>query len=489
MNITANFIVEFPLKTEKYQEDILNKRLEIGRKIYNSLVNVTQKRYKEMIKTKKYRTLLSSLTGNKKSDKEIWKQINDIRKQYGMSEYSFHEDVKQMQKHFKDNIDSFTAQKIATTLWKSYDKLFYGNGTKVYYKKYGEFHSLEGKSNKSGIRFKDDMILWNGLEIPVVIGYDNYYEYQAMKSDICYNRIVRKYVRNKYKYYVQIVFKGNPPVKVNAETEEIKHCIGTGDVGLDIGTSSIAISSQTDVKILELADKVQNIENQKRRLLRKMDRSRRATNQDNYNEDGTVKKQGNKKSVWNKSKHYIKYQNQVKELYRRQADIRKYQHECLANYIISLGNKVYVERMSFAGLQKRAKNTEKDTKGKFKRKKRFGRTLANKAPSMLLTIIDRKLGYYDKKLIEINTFDAKASQFNHFDGTYTKKSLSQRWNDFNGIKIQRDMYSAFLIMNINDDLKSFDIDKCNERFENFYRLHNLEVDRLTGKKNLSSIAI
>ena len=90
----ANFIVQFPLKTEMYQEDMLNKRFEIGRKIYNSLVNVTQKRYKEMIKTKKYRTLSSSLTGNKKTDKDIRKQINDIRKQYGMSEYSFHEDVK-----------------------------------------------------------------------------------------------------------------------------------------------------------------------------------------------------------------------------------------------------------------------------------------------------------------------------------------------------------------------------------------------------------
>ena len=88
-----------------------------------------------------------------------------------------------------------------------------------------------------------------------------------------------------------------------------------------------------------------------------------------------------------------------------------------------------------------------------------------------------------------NTSEAKASQFNHFDGTYTKKTLSQRWNDLNGIKIQRDMYSAFLIMNISDDLKSFDIDKCNDRFENFYRLHNLEVDRLTGRNNLSSIAI
>ena len=485
----ANFIVEFPLKTEKYQEDILNKRFEIGRQIYNSLVNVTQKRYKEMIKTKKYRSLLSSLSGNKKYDKEIWKKINDIRKQYGMSEYLFHEDVKQMQKHFKNNIDSFTAQKIASQLWKSYDKLLYGNGKKVYYKRYGTLNSLEGKSNHTGIRFKDNVIIWNGLEIPVVVDYDNYYEYQAMQSKICYNRIVRKYVRKKYKYYVQIVFKGNPPAKVNTETGEIKHYIGYGDVGIDIGTSTIAISSQSDVKILELADKVQNIENQKQKLLRKMDRSRRATNPDNYNEDGTIKKQGNKKVVWNKSNHYIKCQNKLKELYRKQADTRKYQHECLANYIISLGNKVYVEKMNFSGLQKRIKNTEKNDKGKFKRKKRFGKSLANKAPSMLLTIIDRKLGYYGEKLVEINTFEAKASQFNHFDGTYSKKTLSQRWNDFNGIKIQRDLYSAFLIMNISDNLKNFDIDKCNERFENFYRLHNLEVDRLTGKKNLCSIAI
>ena len=485
----ANFIVEFPLKAEKYQEDILNKRFEIGRKIYNSLVNVTQKRYKEMIKTKKYRMLLSSLTGDKKIDKDIWKQINDMRKEYGISEYSFHEDVKKMQKHFKDNIDSFTAQKIATELWKAYDQLFYGKGKKVYDKKYGSLNTLEGKSNKTGIRFKNDVIIWNDLELPVVIDEDNDYEYQALQGDICYCRMARKSIRNKYKYYVQIVCKGNPPVKVDTETGEIKHDIGQGDVGLDMGTSTIAIASQSDVKILELADRVQNMENQKQKLLRKMDRSRRTTNPDNYNEDGTIKKQGNKKVIWNKSNHYIKYQNEVKELYRKQADIRKYQHECLANYIISLGNKVYVEKMSFAGLQKRAKNTEKNEKGKFKRKKRFGKSLANKAPSMLLTIIDRKLKYFGEELIEINTDEAKASQFNHFDGTYTKKTLSQRWNDFNGIKIQRDLYSAFLIMNISNDLKSFDMDKCNERFDNFCQLHNVEVNRLKGHKNLSSIAI
>ena len=485
----ANFVVEFPLKTEKYQEDILNKRFEIGRMIYNSLVNVTQKRYREMIKTREYRNIISSLTGNKQADKEIWKQINNIRKQYNMSEYSFYTDVQKMQKHFKDNIDSRTARKIASALWRSYDKLFFGNGKKVYFKRYGELNSLEGSSGQTGIRIVNNILVWNGLKIPVVIDYDNYYECRAMQCDICYNRIVRKYVRNKYKFYVQVIFKGNPPTKVDIATGEVKHCIGSGDVGLDIGTRTIAISSQSDVKILELADRVQNIENQKRTILRRMDRSRRATKPDNYNENGTIKKQGNKKVKWDKSNHYIKYQNTLKELYRKQADIRKYQHECLANYIISLGNKIYVEKMNFAGLQKRAKKTEKNDNGKFKRKKRFGKSLANKAPSMLLAIIDRKLGYYGEKLIEINTFESKASQFNHFDGTYTKKSLSQRWNDFNGIKIQRDMYSAFLIMNINDDLKSFDIDKCNDRFENFNRLHDLEVERLMGKKNLRSIAI
>lgn len=485
----ANFIVQFPLRTEKYQEDILNKRFEIGRKIYNSLVTVSQKRYKEMIKTRKYRNLMSMLTGNKKSDKPILKQIDQIRKEYGLTEYSLHADVKEMQKHFKKNVDSFTAQKIATTLWKSYDKLFYGNGKRVYYKKYGDMNSLEGKSNSTGIRLVDEHLIWNGLNIPVVIDWNNPYEYQAMQSEISYCRIIRKFVRNKYKFYVQVVFKGTPPTKFNKETGEIKHSLGEGDVGLDIGTSTIAISSNTDVKLLILADKVQNIEDEKRRLSRKMERSRRAANPENYNEDGTIKKQGSKKVIWNKSNHYVKYQNQLKELYRKQADVRKYQHECLANYIISLGRNIYIEQMNFAGLQKKAAKTEKNDSGKFKRKKRFGKSLANRAPAMLMTIINRKLACYELELIEINTFKAKASQFNHMTDEYHKKSLSQRWNDLNGIKIQRDLYSAFLIMNISDDLESFDIEKCNDRFDNFKMLHDIEIQRLSSPATLSSMGI
>lgn len=62
-------------------------------------------------------------------------------------------------------------------------------------------------------------------------------------------RIVRKFVHNKNHYYIQIVFKGNPPIKVNIDICEIKHIIGRGDVGIDIGISTVAISSESDKNI------------------------------------------------------------------------------------------------------------------------------------------------------------------------------------------------------------------------------------------------
>ena len=63
------FVVEFPLKTAVFQEYILNKRFEIARHMYNCLLTITQNRYKEMIKTKRYRNLISSLTSDKVKNK------------------------------------------------------------------------------------------------------------------------------------------------------------------------------------------------------------------------------------------------------------------------------------------------------------------------------------------------------------------------------------------------------------------------------------
>ncbi len=475
----SRYCVTFPLITEKYQETILNKRFEISRQLYNAVLSKAYKRYKSMIETKKYRQLKEQINNaNEKEKKLLYKQLNEMYKQYRLNEYSLHEDIQEMQHHFSENIDSFTAQKIATRVWSAFEDLLFGDGKIVHFKKYGELDSLEGKSNKTGIRFKDGFLIWNGLKIPVKIDYNNPYEYQALKDEICYCRIKRRFIKGKYKYYLQIVFKGVPPMKINKDGEVKRH-IGNGTVGLDIGTQTIAIVSNVDVKLLELADRVNNIEKEKRRILRYMDRSRRANNPDNFNEDGTIKKG---KLKWVKSNRYIKAQNKLRELYRKQADVREYQHQLLSNYILSLGNKIKVEEMNFKGLQKRSKKTEKNDKGKFKRKKRFGKSLANKAPAKLLTILDNKLKYFGEKLIKVNTKEVKASQYNHLNCRYNKKKLSQRWNDLNGIKIQRDLYSAFLIQHVNDDLCNINQEECKRDFERFKILHDKEIERLNNSE-------
>lgn len=475
----SRYCVTFPLITEKYQETILNKRFEISRQLYNAVLSKAYKRYKSMIETKKYRQLKEQINNaNEKEKKLLYKQLNEMYKQYRLNEYSLHKDIQEMQHHFSENIDSFTAQKIATRVWSAFEDLLFGDGKIVHFKKYGELDSLEGKSNKTGIRFKDGFLIWNGLKIPVKIDYNNPYEYQALKDEICYCRIKRRFIKGKYKYYLQIVFKGVPPIKINKDGEVKRH-IGNGTVGLDIGTQTIAIVSNVDVKLLELADRVNNIEKEKRRILRYMDRSRRANNPDNFNEDGTIKKG---KLKWVKSNRYIKAQNKLRELYRKQADVREYQHQLLSNYILSLGNKIKVEEMNFKGLQKRSKKTEKNDKGKFKRKKRFGKSLANKAPAKLLTILDNKLKYFGEKLIKVNTKEVKASQYNHLNCRYNKKKLSQRWNDLNGIKIQRDLYSAFLIQHVNDDLCNINQEECKRDFERFKILHDKEIERLNNSE-------
>jgi len=246
---------------------------------------------------------------------------------------------------------------------------------------------------------------------------------------------------------------------------------------LDIGTQSLGICSKDSVKLLELAPELQNIEDKKRILQRKMDRSRRSTNPNKYNENGTINTKD--KTKWIKSNHYIKTQMELKELQRKQREIRKQSHNKLANYVLTLGNDIKVETMSYSGLQKRAKNTTVNKKtGKFNKKKRFGKSIANKAPAMFLTILDNKLKWVDKTLKKIDTWKVKASQYNHIEDRYIKKELDERWNDFGELDIQRDLYSSFLIMNVNDDFETINRDLCFEKFNDFKVLHDIEVQRL-----------
>ena len=438
--VKQRFILNLKLKTEEFEEKILDKRFEIGRKIYNSVLGKSLNRYNEMIKTKKWRNNQCELSNIYKSkcEKEEFNKLcapyfyikNEMLKEFRLTEYSLHVDVKLTQHTFKDNIDSFTAQKVASRVWKALEINLFGKGEQVHFKGWNTpLYSLEGKSNGTGIRYdiETNTFKWIGLEIETMLDINNQYEIDAFKNKISFCRVKRKFVRGKYKYILQIILEGVNPVKFNKETGEIKNYIGSGDCGIDIGTQTVAYISDYDVKLYELAPHVQNIENEKRRIQRFMDRSRRSTNPNNFNKDGMFKKGA--KLEWKYSKRYVKAKYKLKDIYRKQKDIREQDHNVMTNEIVKNCNVVFVEQMNFKGLQKRAKNTTTNEKtGKFNKKKRFGKSLANKAPSKFLEILDNKLRAKGGKYIEINTKQVKASQYNHLNQQYNKKKLSQRWN-------------------------------------------------------------
>ncbi len=473
----STFVLILKLNTEKYQEDILNKRFDIGRQIYNACLNELFKRYETMKQSKIYQKTLKM-----KKSKERNKQFREINKEFGLTEYSLHKFVKPIQKHFKKNIDSFTAQKIATRCFSAFEEKIYNSKIKVKFKKYETFNSLEGKSNGTGIKYRNQMLKWNNLNIPIIIKNNDKYAKGLLKNKVKYCRVLRKTIRGKNKYYIQLVLEGIPPKK--------ERITSNNKVGLDIGTSSIAIVSDKEVKLLELAPKINTLEKKRRILLRKLNRQRYDNNPDNFNSNGTIKK--GIKLNWINSNRYIKTKLELKEIMRKQKVLRIQSHEKLANYIISLGNNVYVENMNFKGLQKRTKKTIVNKKtGKFNKKKRFGKSLADKAPAKLIEIINRKLNYSGKEILKVNTWKVKASQYNHIDDIYKKKQLSERWNIIGNEKIQRDLYSAFLIMNVKDNLEEIDKKLCNRYFKKFKENHSKELKRIkTSKiKTLASMGI
>ena len=466
---TMNFVLTLPLNTEKFQEDILDKNFEKCRKIYNSCIFELHKRYNHMRESKEYQA------NCKYKGRDRNKIFSDLNKRYNLTEYSLHSFVKSLMKYF--NIDSMTTQKIATRAFDAFQGLIFHKANKIEYKAYGELNSIEGKNNKQGIRFRNENILFAGLKLPMIIKNNDLYAHMALQNRVKYCRIKREIIKGKYHYYVQLQMDGVPPMKINKDTGEIKHYINDGIVGLDIGTQSIGICSKNEVKLLELAPEIQIIEDKKRILQRKMDRSRKTTNPNKYNENGTINTKDKSKLI--KSKHYVKIQMKLKELQRKQREIRKQSHNRLANYVLTLGNDIKVETMSYKGLQARTKKTTVNKMtGKFNKKKRFGKSLANKAPSMFLTILDNKLKWIDKTLKKIDTWKVKASQYNHIDNSYIKKDLSERWNDFGEFRIQRDLYSSFLIMNVNDDMETINRDSCFDKFQEFKVLHDIEIERL-----------
>ena len=142
------------------------------------------------------------------------------------------------------------------------------------------------------------------------------------------------------------------------------------------------------------------------KLQRKADKLRRELNPEYYKEDGTIIKQKpHEKRVWKTSPVYVSVMRMIRILYRKKKAYTATVHAALCNRIIKSADVFRVEAMDFPALAKRAKETRRAdtvttvTKAdgttqeirKFKRKKRFGKSITSRSPGLFF-------GYAEKKV-------------------------------------------------------------------------------------------
>lgn len=335
-------------------------------------------------------------------------------------------------------------------------------------------------------------IVYGKHEFPVVLRnpktQTGKYQQEALKCGVKYCRITRKWVKNKWKYYAQFILEGYPPTKCDGNGV-MKHPVNQGRIGLDIGTQTLAISGKDicDLRVLAPSARAQarGLTNEIARTTRAMNRSRRATNPQYFNSDGTIKrlkrKHGHKqRRDWKYSKRYFRLKAKLRDLNRRLGDIRKMEHNILANELLEHGNEFVVEDMNYKALQKRSKETKVNPKtGRAHTKKRFGKSLSRCAPAMFISILNKKANRYGGSVIKVSTFETKASQFDHTDESYTKKRLSERMAHLSsGEVVQRDLYSAFLLEYIDTESLEYNTKALNSAFPAFLKMHENTKERL-----------
>lgn len=463
------FVYTRKLNANKSHKEQFAKRFRMAEDIYKKTLITLLKRYSKMKKDPLYKKAYKFPKGKERNTilKELGVKYDLVGK---FTAGKIANDYRNA-RNYSDYIPSDVAVQLGLRAWGAFSKVMFVKGAeKVNFK--GTLNSFEGRIN-SGVIVKGDVFTVSTRKKKVSCTLRNEndaFEEEVLRNTLKYNRLVRRFEFGKWNYYVQSIFEGTLPTKYTSELE--------GSVGIDIGTSTIAVSSYYQTELEELASGVELDSREVARLNRKLDHQRRANNPHKYKGDGTIKR--GVSQPWVDSKEYLKTKAELNELHRKATAQRKLAHKTLANEIVQMGTTFVVEQMSFKGLQARTKETKVNEKtGKYQSKKRFGKTLLHKAPSMLIEQIRYKTMYQGKTFILANTREVKASQLNHLTEEYNKVSLGTRAKMIGDDLVQRDLYSAFLLQHVGLDGVTVDIEGCKSDFDMFLRNQEFTMSQLT----------
>ena len=426
--MTKTFCIEFETGLSKKGKDLCEKKLRIGRSMYNAFLCEGLKRVHKYQNDERYislskeykdaRNLKTSLLSlikqykdNNASSSEI-KLLEDrlrqndricleysaammqIRKEYKWTgKFSLSDFRKEQSHHFKGAIGAQVAVRLSERAYRTVKKFEKGLSDKIIFAKDGDDFSIEGASNLDSIYLKGGMLYFDKktcINIKPARKNDEVYYSEAMAHQIKYCRLLSRTIRGKKRYYVQAIMEGTPP---------IRRKYGEGRIELDVKISHLKMKIQDQIETIELAPGCKEIEDKIAEIDSKMEASRKANNPDNYDDYGAIKT-GAKN--WVNSNNHKKMAARKKELYRALRERRKVAHEELSNQILEKGSEIYIKQLPYKRYQEsfRKLKPENDPDPPISII-RQGKNIRSRAPASFILIHERKLSYIGKQLIEL----------------------------------------------------------------------------------------
>ena len=384
-------VLTLPLLTQPWQEHIIEKRFDIMENLINSLIAFELKKLKNLQRTKAYRMLEQQIEETPKENrKELYARRLKMLQEAGFTKFDFISDAAPMRKHFEEHLIRDSSNRAAEDVWRAFETLLFKKGKKVRFKKRGSLNSISNVRHGWGMLYHDGILEWKGgrcknqinLSIQVAAPKTKYEE-DMLKKECKYIRIVRKWVKTRYKYYMQLVLIGTPATK--------NRVVAPGRVGLIVGSHAIAVAAENEAWVKELSGGGTRTNQKIQRITDKMQASICNTNPEYLAEDGSIRK--TRKPVRKRSNHYSKLEKTLAELTRKTTETRKQQHNCLANEILALGSDIYVVDIS------------NDLPSKM---------IGHRAPSLFLSILEQKLKNYNRgPLHGIQSFELAEAYHTH----------------------------------------------------------------------------
>ena len=470
---TSSFVVSVKLLLSEQIQNYLEKSFRIANSAYNEALGFGLRRFDAMKQNPSYQELLERrrellVKGEeeqktkefKTQKKEIDLALTEIRKAYNLTEYTLGAYLGAQRRKSGSayrHLNAGEIQVVASYVMKTLEKvIFYQiKPNKVRFRsKYDADMSFRNRVNSTGTRLVESNKIGIAyrlyihkastfVDIPVK-AFNDYQQMSLLRSNrIKYVQIIRKTIRGKKVYYLQIVCEGTPPAKTSK---------GEDVVGIDPGISTVAYASPNKVALVDLIPR--NI-NQKEKFLKSLDRrierSRRVNNPDCYNEEGSIKKGCRFKHLSNRA---LRLRNRRRKAYRSLSEERKKLQGQLVNQLVTQASVIKIEELNVKGLQMRAKDIRINPKtNRPFSKKRFGKSIFRAAPGAFREALQTRAVQLGIDFEIISPRDVKPSQYNHLSQTFEKKLLSTRIFDLSleWTSLQRDLYSAFLIGHIENN--------------------------------------